>query len=125
MVETLAARCSARSVRSTSREPPLVTKTSVVLGEPSTVDSREEKIDKTRASLPRGRTISGEELSRQPAASYLLLMPIRHRYTRQPSTRRRFSNFRRGNNVYAPRQLLVNTLPRLFSLPDVRTFATF
>lgn len=50
----------------------------------SRVRERErEKIDKTRASPPRGRAISGgeEQHPRQPA-SYLPPIPIRHRYNR-------------------------------------------
>lgn len=57
----------------------------VPLGEPRTwlEGEREKKIDKTRASPPRGRAISGgeEQHPRQPA-SYLPPIPIRHRYNR-------------------------------------------
>lgn len=44
---------------------------------------KKKKIDKTRASPPRGRAISGgeEQHPRQPA-SYLPPIPIRHRYNR-------------------------------------------
>lgn len=46
-------------------------------------EKKKKKIDKTRASPPRGRAISGgeEQHPRQPA-SYLPPIPIRHRYNR-------------------------------------------